>query len=399
LRGIGFQQRVLAYKIVNFTYDNSGDLLVRTDARGVSTHLSYDELNRVSRRWYNGSSATTDTINNSPVLPSGVGASSEADFFYDSQSLPGGAPNFSRGYSTGRLVAVTYGGSASSAGDYLGYDALGREVLKIQQTGSTNYQTTATYSVSAALISETYPSGRTVDYGYDEAGRTSSFSGKLGDGITRTYSTGIVYSSLGGMTKEQFGTDTAIYNKLFYNVRGQLSEIREGTSYSGPNDTGWERGAIINHYSDTCWGMCGGSNSTTTMPDNNGNLKKQEVYIPANDQISSYATWWQRYDYDSLNRLQRVAEITGNAQSDWQQEYVYDRWGNRTIQQTNTWGAGIPKPNFTVDTYTNRLTAPNGYTMSYDAVGYLKDDNYSGRRHPKSQRVNSKLAIETASSD
>ena len=44
------------------------------------------------------------------------------------------------------------------------------------------------------------------------------------------------------MTKEQFGTSTAIYNKLFYNSRGQLSERREGTSYTGPTDTGWERG-------------------------------------------------------------------------------------------------------------------------------------------------------------
>jgi len=33
------------------------------------------------------------------------------------------------------------------------------------------------------------------------------------------------------MTKEQFGT-TAIYNKFFYNVRGQLAENRENTSYT-----------------------------------------------------------------------------------------------------------------------------------------------------------------------
>jgi len=48
------------------------------------------------------------------------------------------------------------------------------------------------------------------------------------------------------------------------------------------------RGAIINHYSNNCWDMCGGSNSTTAMTDNNGNLKKQEVYIPNDDQISGY---------------------------------------------------------------------------------------------------------------
>ena len=74
----------------------------------------------------------------------------------------------------------------------------------------------------------------------------------------------------GRMKQEQFGTDTAVYNKLFYNSRGQLAEIRVSTT---PNDTSWNRGAIINHYSDNCWGMCSGS----SMPDNNGNLKNQDV--------------------------------------------------------------------------------------------------------------------------
>jgi len=63
---------------------------------------------------------------------------------------------------------------------------------------------------------------------------------------------------------------------------------------------------------------------------------------------------------------------------DWQQEYAYDRWGNRTIHQTNTWGAEIPKPNFGVDTLTNRLTVPTGYSMIYDAAGNLITDTYTG---------------------
>ena len=121
------------------------------------------------------------------------------------------------------------------------------------------------------------------------------------------------------MTKEKFGTDTAIYNKLFYNSRGQLAEIRESTSYTGPTDTTWDRGAIINHYS-TCWGMCGGPNSTTPMTDNNGNLKRQEIYIPGSP------TFAQTFAYDGLNRLQSASE-----DSSWRQEYVYDRYGNRRI--------------------------------------------------------------------
>lgn len=37
---------------------------------------------------------------------------------------------------------------------------------------------------------------------------------------------------MGGLVKEELGTDTTIYNKLFYNVRGQLAEIRASTSYT-----------------------------------------------------------------------------------------------------------------------------------------------------------------------
>ena len=108
----------------------------------------------------------------------------------------------------------------------------------------------------ARLFPKPIPSGRTVSYTYDTAGRTVSFAGTLGDSTNRTYSAGIIYSPFGRMAKEQFGTDTPIYNKSFYNSRGQLAEIRVSTSYTGPTDTTWNRGAIINHYSSQCPGAC-----------------------------------------------------------------------------------------------------------------------------------------------
>ncbi len=89
---------------VSYQYDSAGNLLVNTDARSVSSHYDYDAISRVTRRWYNGSSSTFATTNNSPTLPSGVGASDEVSYFYDSQPLPSGAPTFDRGYSTDRLI-------------------------------------------------------------------------------------------------------------------------------------------------------------------------------------------------------------------------------------------------------------------------------------------------------
>jgi YD repeat-containing protein len=138
---------------------------------------------------------------------------------------------------------MTYGAS-SSTGDYFSYNAAGQVVAKFQRTGAINYKTSATYNLAGAVTAETYPSGHAVSYGYDGAGRTNSFTGYLGDNTNRNYSTEIVYSPF-GMAKEKFGTTTPIYNKMLYNVRGQLAEIRAGTTYTDATDTSWNRGSII----------------------------------------------------------------------------------------------------------------------------------------------------------
>ena len=337
---------------IGYEYDSGGNLTQKTDARGVVSSYQYDALNR---------NTTIDYSDTSAVNP-------DVKRFYD------GATNgkgrfwyFYTGgdFSTGSNVDHT----AIDSYDELGRPLIQRQLFKLNGVWSATYQTSRAYNLAVGVTSQTYPSGHTVAYLYDSAGRTNSFTGNLGDGVNRNYSTEIVYSAFGGMTKEKFGTDTPLYNKSFYNSRGQLSEIRVGTTYSGPSDTGWERGAIINHYSAQCWGMCSGS----AMTDNNGNLKQQDHFIP-DSSGGVQAVFTQAYTYDNLNRLQRVQE------GSWQQEFVYDRWGNRTIHQTNTWGIGINKKDFSVDPNNNRLGGPAGQSavMTYDAAGNLTNDSYTG---------------------
>jgi len=352
---------------VSYQYDDNGNVVVKTDPRGVSTHFEYDAINRLTRRWYNGSNSTASTTHNSPALPSGVGSTDETRLYYDSQSLPSGAPSFTRGSATGSMVAQLYG--SGSNGDYYAYDVLGRATLKIQQIGTINYQLGASYTLSGAISALTYPSLHAINNSFDQAGRLTAFSGNLGDGSTRTYATGILYSPIGGLVKEQFGTNTSVYNKLFYNSRGQLAEIRASTSYTGPTDYDANRGAIINSYSDTCTGLCSGS----SMSDNNGNLKRQDIEIP------SQSTRQQQYSYDSLNRLVSASELISGTEQ-WKQQFTYDRWGNRTINTGVTYGIGINNQAFTVDTSNNRLGVPVGQSgaMSYDAAGNLTNDTYTG---------------------
>jgi RHS repeat-associated protein len=273
------------------------------------------------------------------------------------------------------LVAQTYG--TGSNGDYFGYDAVGRPTVKIQQTGTVNYQISAGYNLAGGITSVTYPSGHAISNLYDAAGRLTTFSGNLGDGASRTYADNINYSSFGGLTRERFGTDTSIYHKTFYNIRGQLFDTR----VSSVNDTwDWNRGRLILYYSSNhLWGQSGA--------DNNGNVRFAETWIPPENATLDQAQVLieQAYNYDALNRLTSVTEqkIEMPAwvwQQQLQQSYSYDRYGNRTINAAQTWGTGVNNKQFTVDASTNRLGVPNGQpgAMSYDTAGNLTNDTYTG---------------------
>jgi YD repeat-containing protein len=198
------------------------------------------------------------------------------------------------------------------------------------------FTTTATYNLAGGMTSETYPSGRTVNYEYDDAGRTTGFKGNLGDGTARNYATEMTYLPAGQLTKEALGKPSAgyqgmtttLYQRLNYNTRQQLYAVRVGT-YNGTTyddnpqaaqssqASSWDRGMLTWRYGSddaTTWGA-GGAN-------NNGNVLYAQHWIPG---ASSYN---DAYEYDQLNRLTKVTE-SGNAS--FVQAFDYDRWGNRTI--------------------------------------------------------------------
>ena len=69
-------------------------------------------------------------------------------------------------------------------------------------------------SIEFAIARKTHLQNQITRRGQIRTGRSSS-------------GTGIVYSPSGGLKKEQFGTDTPIYDKLWYTSRGQLARSRE----------------------------------------------------------------------------------------------------------------------------------------------------------------------------
>jgi RHS repeat-associated protein len=338
---------------MGYTYDADGNLAKRKDTRNVVTTYTYDNLNRVTQTSYSDGTATHI-------------------FGYDS------ATN-----GRGRIAYVYDNSTSGGVNSVTGYDAMGRPTRRqtdffLQGTGwVSNYAATRTYDLAGNVTSETYPSGHTVTYSYDVAGRLAdngaspAFAGNLGDGTQRTYATGVSYDEASRMQQEQFGTQTPLYHKLHYNVRGQLYDVRLSTQSMQANEWDWNRGAVVNYYGGAAW-----QQSSTT---NNGNLTIQQSFVPADDAISSYNYTQQSYQYDSLNRLSSVSETNNSGVPAVSQAYSYDRWGNRQLNSAPTPDDGINHKQFAIDTATNRIGVPTGQSGSiqYDNAGNITFDNYT----------------------
>ncbi|MEK6280648.1 MAG: RHS repeat-associated core domain-containing protein [Acidobacteriota bacterium] len=352
---------------ISYTYDSNSNLATKTDALGRVSTYTYDALNRNTSIVY-----TNDPSGTLPVTRVYDLASNGKGRLYQSQTTG----------TNGSLTTID------------SYDALGRPVTQRQQfyiSGalSQSYTTQRSYNRAGAVVSQTYPSGRTVSYVYDTAGRTSSFTGNLGDSVSRTYATGITYSPFGGIGTEQFGADTPLYHKLHYNNRGQLGDVRLSTVN---DDQNWNRGAIINYYS---WvNFTGGG----TGSDTNGNLYAQQHWVPNDDAISGYSLMQQNYDYDALNRLNWVGEYANGATLTGSQTFAFGRYGNRNI--TGASGTGINNKLFTVNESNNRLEVPSGQsgTMTYNSAGNLTTDTYSGLALTRVYDAENRMVSETQAS-
>jgi RHS repeat-associated protein len=344
---------------VQYAYDENGNLNTNTDARSITTTYIYDTLNRVKTKSYQGDTSGTPAV----------------AYLYDSQTvptLPTGAPAFSRGSSTGRLVAMIYG--SGNTGTYQGYDQTGRvvqsiQVTETQATGSPNpqaYGFSYGYDLASEMLTETYPSGRIVQTEYDTAGRVA---GVRSQGATSYYAGGtssdttnrIQYAPHGAVSAMKLGNGR--WEHTTFNSRLQPAEIGLGSS---------------NGISDLLKLEYTYSNSNPAIHDNSGNVLTQKITSPTNSSGTLILT--QTYSYDALNRLLSGSE---NGSPGWGQTYDYDRYGNRAVRNTSY----IPPANTVLTPQsanstdfsafaqtTNRLNQTTYPNVLYDAAGNLTRD-------------------------
>lgn len=341
-----------------YYYDANGNLLYKTDARGVVTADVYDPLNRPTSRSYSDGTPTVA-------------------YFYDAQNLPPGAPSLDRGLSKGRLVAITYGGGSEGA-YYGGYDELGRVTRSLQRTDGQDYSFPSyTYDLAGNLTSQTYPSGRVVKTEYDAAGRLAGVrNGESGPfyagGASADAASRIAYTAHGAVSAMRLANNDGLWENASFNARLQPTHIGLGTSASNASKLS------IRYAYGTVEG--GALNAAK----NNGNVQSQTITVPAAGSTLAQIVK-QTYTYDALNRLESAGErnettpclnTQGQAADCWKQKFSYDPFGNRRFDQGETTWPAINQENQNatnpqISTATNRLT---GAGYGYDAAGNLVCD-------------------------
>ncbi|HYV09785.1 MAG TPA: RHS repeat-associated core domain-containing protein [Pyrinomonadaceae bacterium] len=291
---------------VSYGYDANGNLTSKTDARSITTTYIYDGLDRLTTRSYSDGTPTVT-------------------YTYDSASVTN---------SKGRLTSVS---SSVSSTNYTAYDALGRITAANQVTDGQTYVMSYGYNLAGGRTSMTYPSGRVITTGYDEAGRLAG---------VRDQSSGIYYAG---------GASTDTTNRVQYAAHGAVSVMKLGNGL-------WEHTNFNTRLQPTEIGLgtSGISTSVVGLTYNYGTTNNNSNVLSV-----SYAggglNYTQSFGYDPLNRLTSASE-SGSA---WSQTNAYDRYGNRQID----YGGG--NYNLTFSSSTNRITT-SGY--SYDSAGNLTND-------------------------
>ncbi|MCC7308918.1 MAG: RHS repeat protein [Acidobacteria bacterium] len=308
--------------LIQYGYDNNGNLTSKVDARSITTSYVYDALNRVTNRNYTNEPSGSETA--------------DVSYFYDN------LPN-----AKGRLIKVTNGtGANSSTTEYTAFDILGRVTGHKQTTDGTAYTTGYVYNLSGALIEETYPSGRVVRNTLGADGDLMQVQSRKANDTFRNYANAFTYNAAGAVTGMRLGNGK--WETTQFNSRLQPTQIGLGSSASSQN-------LLKLNY----------TYNTSGNADNNGNVLSQTITVPTVGANQGF-TATQTYTYDSLNRLNDAKEMIGTTET-WKQTFVYDRYGNRTfdttLNRTTTIPTGCPTAvcNPSANVSDNKLKASDGY--------------------------------------
>jgi YD repeat-containing protein len=237
------------------TYDAAGNLLTQTDAKGQVTTRAYDELNRVTFTAF-------------------------ADGSVQAYGYDLGANGL------GRLTSITELNPSQQITSTLtyAYDQHGRTTSETRTINGVAYVLTYSYDSFGRPSGMTYPSGRTIAYGFDSLGRISQVSTTPSGGAEQVVASNIAYQPFGGVKSFTFGNGQT-YTRGF-DLDGRIASYSLGTQNFA---IGYDAASRVSFITDS-------ANAANT----------------------------NTYSYDSLDRL--IGAVLPNLPY----AYGYDAVGNRT---------------------------------------------------------------------
>ncbi len=270
-----------------YDYDTAGNMLWQRDGRGIKTSYTYDALNRVT-------SITYPTAN-------------ENIYFEYDDATPGR-------FGIGRLTKVT---DSSGTQEYF-YNQFG-DVIQFDKTNSTGTHTSTTryeYLNSGQLSAIVYPSGRRIEYTYNNLGQVTHVATRF-NGLAQQLASNIQYLPFGPLSRLDYGNAKQLTQK--FNQDYQLIDKHVTGVYN--QKLSYDALTNINSIED--------------------------LLVP---------TQSQQYSYDLVSRLTNATGSYGELAFD------YDAIGNRTNKTKDT----VQSPYI----YQNgKLQEVNGRLYEYDAAG------------------------------
>jgi RHS repeat-associated protein len=304
---------------------DSGEVCRVIDGRGITTTFVYDALDRLtSKTFSNGDPAIT--------------------YNYDQASFS--CLTITNG--KGRRTSMTDGSGTTA----WSYDANGDVLTELRQVGTVSESTSYSYNLDGSVASVTYPSDRTVIYGYSNAQRPISAADVV-NGIN--YATSATYSPAGELASVILGKTSGFGGiTQTYGFNNRL----EATSVNASSSTGSVLNLAYNYFQ---------------LSGNNGNVAS---IANALDSTRS-----QAFTYDPLDRL-----LTGQTQSStgsncWGFNFGPDIIGNLLYETVSKCSAPslsvsldgnnhITNAGFSYDAAGN-MTADSSYSYTYDGEGRL----------------------------
>jgi RHS repeat-associated protein len=175
-----------------FDYDDNGNVIRRTDARGAKTHTVFDALNRPVERFDEADEMGT-----------------RVDWSYD--LLPDCTECTNGGL---RLVQTKWAGSLAGSVRF-GYDGKARDIYEERIVGTTSLVTRHRYDAADRPVSVTWPGGLSMDTTFDGADRITGMSGVL---------SGIDYEDRGKIAAMHFVN--GVNTQYTYDARERITAIK-----------------------------------------------------------------------------------------------------------------------------------------------------------------------------